>query len=82
MVDIFRRHQWFGFFELLRGYDDDVAWEFPMSLTPRASVSVIYVVRVLLVIVGCMGPTPSSALVSQTNPYTTGPFGISPWSAD
>ena len=25
MVEIFRRHQWLGFFKLLRGYDDDVA---------------------------------------------------------
>jgi len=32
--------------------------------------------------VDLMGPDPGSALVSQANPYTTGPFGISPWSAD
>jgi hypothetical protein len=31
--------------------------------------------------VGLMGPDPGSELVSQTNPYTTGPFGISPRSA-
>ena len=33
-------------------------------------------------IVAFVGPVPSSMLVSQTNPYTTGPFGISSWSAD
>ncbi len=26
--------------------------------------------------VGLLGPNPGSVLVSQTNPYTTGPFGI------
>jgi len=31
---------------------------------------------------GLMGPDPGSALVSQENPYTTGPFGISPRSTD
>jgi len=25
MVEIFTRHQWMGFFENMRGYDDDVA---------------------------------------------------------
>jgi len=32
MVDIFRRHQWLGFFELLKGYDDDITFEFSMAL--------------------------------------------------
>jgi len=27
-------------------------------------------------VVGLMGPHPSSVLISQTNPYTPGPFGI------
>jgi len=31
---------------------------------------------------GLWGPNPGSKLFSQTNPYTTGPFGISPRSAD
>lgn len=38
VVEIFRRHQWLGFFELLRGYDDDVVGEFSMTLTPQARV--------------------------------------------
>ena len=45
MVEIFRRHQWFGFFKPLRGYDDDVAREFAKSLTPQARVSAIVIVR-------------------------------------
>lgn len=32
--------------------------------------------------VGLMVPDPSSVLVSQENPYSTGPFGISPWSTN
>jgi len=32
--------------------------------------------------VGLRGPDPGSTLISQTNPYTIGPFGISPRSAD
>jgi len=34
LVEIFLRHNWLGFFELLRGYDDDVAQEFSMALNP------------------------------------------------
>jgi len=34
MVEIFRRHQWMGFFERTRGYDDYVAREFSLSLIP------------------------------------------------
>jgi len=29
VVNIFRRHQWLGLFELLKGYDDDITHEFP-----------------------------------------------------
>jgi len=29
-----------------------------------------------------MGPHPGSTLISQENPYTTGPFDINPWSLD
>ena len=32
--------------------------------------------------VGLLGPDPGLELTSQTNPYTTGPFSNSPWSAD
>ena len=35
-----------------------------------------------LLYVGYVGTDPSSALVSQTNPYTIGPFGISPRSVN
>ena len=31
--------------------------------------------------VGLLGPNPGSELISQKNPYTTGPFGNSLWSA-
>jgi len=34
MLEIFKRHQWMGFFERMRGYDDDVAREFSLSLIP------------------------------------------------
>ena len=45
VVEIFRRHQWLGFFELLRGYDDDVAREFVISLIPQARFNATPVVR-------------------------------------
>jgi len=32
--------------------------------------------------IGLKGPNPGSMLISQTNPYTTGPFYISPRSTD
>jgi len=32
--------------------------------------------------VGLMGLDLGSELISQTNPYTTSPFGINPWSVD
>jgi len=32
VLDIFRIHQWLAFFELLKGYDDDIAYEFSMAL--------------------------------------------------
>lgn len=38
-----------GYFELLRGYDDDVAREFVISLIPLARVSATAVVRDLSV---------------------------------
>lgn len=31
-MEIFRRHQWLGFFELLKGYDDDLTHEFALKL--------------------------------------------------
>ena len=34
VVEIFTRHQWMGFFERMRGYDDEVARDFALSLIP------------------------------------------------
>jgi len=45
LVEIFTSHQWLGFFEILRGYDDDIAREFSMSLIPLARVNAVAVVR-------------------------------------
>ena len=44
VVEIFIRHQWLRFFELLRGYNDDIAREFAMSLIPQARFSATFVV--------------------------------------
>ena len=35
-----------------------------------------------MMVVGLLGPDPGLELISQTNPYTTGPFGNSPWRMD
>lgn len=32
VVDILKRHQWLGFFEFLKGYDDDFSHEFFVEL--------------------------------------------------
>lgn len=45
MVEIFRRHNWLGFFEVLRGYDDDLAQEFPMALNHQATIIATTMVR-------------------------------------
>jgi len=45
VVEIFTRHQWLGFFELLTRYDDDVAREFTMSLIPLARSNATTIVR-------------------------------------
>lgn len=49
MVEIFTRHQWLGFFDLLREYDDNIVREFSMSLIPQARFSATIVVRGLSV---------------------------------
>ena len=49
MLEIFTRHQWLGFFELLRGYDDDIAREFAISLIPLARAIATVVLRGLSV---------------------------------
>jgi len=45
VVDIFRRHHWLGFFEFLKGYDDDITCEFSMELSPQARRNATTVVR-------------------------------------
>jgi len=49
IVEIFRRHQWLGFFELLKGYDDDLAFEFSMALNSQTKESPTTIVRVLAI---------------------------------
>lgn len=49
LVDILRRHQWLGFFESLKGYDDDHAHEFSMALHSQAEDSATTVVRGLAI---------------------------------
>lgn len=49
VVEIFRRHNWLGLFELLRGYDDYVAQEFSMALNPQARISATMVIRGILI---------------------------------
>lgn len=49
VVDIFRRHQWLGFFELLKGYDDDLAFEFSMDLNSQIEDNATIVVRGLTI---------------------------------
>ena len=34
VVEIFTRHNWMVFFEKMRGYDDEVARDFSLSLIP------------------------------------------------
>lgn len=45
VVDIFRRNQWVGFFELLKGYDDDLSLEFSMALNSQTKDNSTVVVR-------------------------------------
>jgi len=49
ILDIFKRHQWLGFFELLKGYDDDITYEFSMALKSHTRVSATIVVRGLAI---------------------------------
>jgi len=49
VVEIFTRHQWMGFFERMRGYDDEVATDFALSLIPLTSTHAAVVVKGLSV---------------------------------
>lgn len=39
IVNFFIRHQWMGFFEQLKGYDDDITQEFSMELQSQGEYS-------------------------------------------
>ena len=45
MVDIFKRHHWLGSFEFLKGYDDDITYEFSMVINPQERTSDTTMVR-------------------------------------
>ena len=45
ILEIFRRHDWMGYFEKLRGYDDEVARDFSLSLIPLTRAHATVVVR-------------------------------------
>jgi len=49
VVEIFTRYQWMGLFERMRGYYDDVAKEFFLSLIPLTRTNSTVVVKGLLV---------------------------------
>ncbi len=66
MVEILRRHHWLVLFKLLRGYEDDVAREFAMSLMHQTRVSSTSMVKGLLVTI-----TPE-----RTSRITTLPLGL------
>lgn len=68
VVEIFTRHQWMGFLERMRGYDDEVARDFSLSLIPLTRTHAIIMVKGLLVEI-----TPE--VVSR---ITTLPLGL-PW---
>ena len=45
VLEIFTRHNWMEFFEKFRGYDDEVAQDFSLSLIPLTRVHATIVVR-------------------------------------
>lgn len=45
VADIFRRDKWLGFYEFLKGYDDEVVFEFAMALNSQSDVSATIVIR-------------------------------------
>jgi len=49
IVEIFTRHQWMGFFERMREYDDEVAKYFSLSLIPLTRTHATIVVKGLSV---------------------------------
>ena len=65
-VDIFKNHRWLGSFELLKGYDDEVARDFAMDFHSQVDDSSTAVIRGLVITI-----TPD--LISRV---TTLPLGI------
>ncbi len=68
VLEIFTRHTWMGLFEKFRGYDDEVAQEFALSLTPHNRIHATVVIRGLAIDL-------TLELISRV---TTLPLGI-PW---
>ena len=71
VVDIFRNHQWLGFFEMLKGYDDDLSHELSMALHSHEENSATTIVRGLAI----------SLSPETINRVTTLPLGIR-WSKE
>jgi len=68
VLEIFTRHNWMGFFKKFKGYDDEVAQDFVLSLIPLTRIHVTIVVRGLSIELTPM----------LINKVTTLPLGI-PW---
>ena len=49
VLEIFTRHNWMGFFEKIREYDDEVAEEFALSLTLHTRIHATVVIRGLII---------------------------------
>lgn len=45
IIYIFPSHQWMGFFEKLKGYDDEITQEFTMALHSQGEESSTMVIR-------------------------------------
>lgn len=71
LVNIFLRHHWMGFFEQLKGYDDDITQEFSMAVNTQGEDSVTTIARGLVI----------SLNVVLISILTTLPLGIQ-WSKE
>ena len=49
VIETFTRHNWMGYIEKLRGYDDEVAHDFSLFLIPLTRVHVNVLVRGLYI---------------------------------
>jgi len=68
VVDIFKRHQWKGSFERMRGNDVEVAREFTLSLIPLIRTYAIVVVKGISVVI-------TLELISRITTLTLGYHG-------